>query len=588
MKVLKKIYIVSILLLWVNYCFTQNTEKSKVKINNLKLVNSSALEFSPAYYKEDLVFVSNNPINGKTKVFDKKIKQPCMSLFITKKDRKGYYHKPEPFDAAFLSKVHEGPMTYDSQNEAIYFTRNDNKDNGKKPRYVGNTNYMKIYAATFNSEEWSAPELMPLNDEKSDACHPTISLDGEKLYFASNRTGGLGGMDLYMCKKVDGAWSDPVNLGAEVNSANNDIFPFIHEDGTLYFSSNRAKGLGGLDIYYTRIDTTGNYIKPISLSKPFNTDKDDFGFIVDKENKTGFLASNRSGGMGGDDIYSFTIPENTTPFSDVKLLSDTYKTQENGKNERLITVFVIDRKSGLPLSKAYVCIASTGSQKPAVETAGDNCFTMITDENGKAVLHVNLTNNYFVRINKTDFKPNQMTIMMNDNHNEAIVLLDKIGDTPTAAVSGGNGEEDPTGSNNVKKAKNDRVYQLRNIYYDYNDASIRFDASLVLDSLVQILHEFPDMEIELAAHTDSRGNVPYNINLSKRRANSVIDYLVSKGIKRRRLNAIGYGKQQLSNECGDGVPCPPEKHQDNRRTEIRVLKSGGSEGKIILPNRNRN
>ncbi len=579
MKTSKYIILLGILLFGANQSFAQNVEKSKVKINNLKLVNSSALEFSPAYYKDDLIFVSNNPIQGKKKVFDKKLKLPAMSLFITKKDRKGYYHKPEPFDSAFLSKVHEGPITYDSQNEVIYFTRNDNKDNGAKPRYVGNTNYMKIYAATYNSEDWSTPELMPLNDEKSDACHPSISLDGEKLYFASNRAGGLGGMDLYMCKKVDGAWSEPVNLGDEVNSAQNDVFPFIHEDGTLYFSSNRPKGLGGLDIYYTRIDTTSSYIKPISLGKPFNTDKDDFGFIVDKENKTGFLASNRGGGMGGDDIYSFAIPENTKPFSDVKLLSDTYKTQENGKNERLITVFVLDRKSGLPLSKAYVCITSTGRQKPAVETAGDNCFTMITDENGKAVLHVSLNNNYFVRINKTDFKPNQMTIMMNDSHNEAIVLLDQIGDTPLATVNGG-GEEDPTGSNNVKKTKNDRIYQLRNIYYDYNEASIRFDASVVLDSLVQILFEFPNMEVELAAHTDSRGNVPYNINLSKRRANSVIDYLVSKGIKRRRLNAIGYGKQQLSNECGDGVPCPPEKHQDNRRTEIRILKSFGTEWEI--------
>ena len=144
-----------------------------------------------------------------------------------------------------------------------------------------------------------------------------------------------------------------------------------------------------------------------------------------------------------------------------------------------------------------------------------------------------------------------------------------------------NTEDEPNSNSSNKASKSDRIYQLRNIYYEYDDASITPGTSAVLDSLVQVLYKFPEMEIELAAHTDSRGNVPYNINLSKRRANSVIDYLVSKGIKRRRLNAVGYGKQQLSNECGDGVPCPPEKHQENRRTEIRVLKSGGSEGKII-------
>ena len=581
MKTVKSIFTISTLLMVSHFSFSQNAEKekSKVKINNLRLVNSKALDFSPAYFKEDLVFVSNNVISDKKKVFDKNMKQASMSLFITKKERSGYFRKPELFDTAFMSKVHDGPITYDSQNEVIYFTRNDNEHDGKKPRYVNKTNYMKIYASTFNSENWSTPELMPFNDEKSDACHPTISLDGEKLYFASNRPGGLGGMDLYMCKMADGAWSEPINLGAAVNSAANEVFPFIHEDGTLYFSSNKPKGLGGLDIYYTRIDNLGNFIKPISMGKPFNTDKDDFGFIVDKDNKTGFLSSDRMGGMGGDDIYNFSIPEGIKPFSDVKQLSDVNKTTQNSKDERLVSVYVIDRKSGLPLSKAYVCLASTGTQAPTVETAGDHCYTIITDENGKAVLHVNLNSNYFVRINKTDFKPTQMNILMNESRNESMILLDKIGETADNASN--NTEDELSGNSSNKSSKNDRIYQLRNIYYEYDDASITPGASIMLDSLVQILYQFPNMEIELAAHTDSRGNAPYNINLSKRRANSVIDYLVSKGIKRRRLNAVGYGKQQLSNECGDGVPCPPEKHQENRRTEIRVLKSGGSEGKII-------
>jgi outer membrane protein OmpA-like peptidoglycan-associated protein len=572
---------------------TQNASNAdKIKINNMRLVNSAALDFSPAFYKDDLVFVSNNTINGKKKVFDKNIKQASMSLFITKKDRSGYYRKPEAFDSTFISTVHEGPITYDAQNDVIYFTRNDTKPGGKKPRYVNSTNYMRIYSSVFDSENWSTPELAPFNDEKSDACHPTISADGEKLYFASNRAGGFGGMDLYMCKMVEGAWSEAVNLGSEVNSSKNEVFPFIHEDGTLYFSSNKAKGLGGLDVYYTRIDNTGNYLKPISMGKPFNTDKDDFGFIVNPENKMGFLASNRAGGLGGDDIYSFNIPEGTKPFSDVKQLSEAYKEEakttlsdkDNSKDsdaKRVVNIYVIDRKSGLPLSKSYICIASTGNQKPSVETGGDNCETITTDENGKAVLHINANSNYFVRINKTDFKPNTMTVIKNDNRNESIILLDKIGES----ANNNNSEMAENSSTNGNNAtKSNRIYKLSNIYYDYDDASIRPDARRSLDSLIQILYDFPEMEIELAAHTDSRGNVPYNINLSKRRANSVIEYLVSNGIKRRRLNAVGYGKKQLSNECGDGTPCPPEKHQENRRTEVRVIKSGGSEGKIVPQN----
>lgn len=569
MNTLKTIFILSFLLMVKNSAFTQNAEK--VKIQNLRLVNSSALDFSPAFFKGDLVFVSNNPINGKKKVFDSHIKQASMSLFISKKDRKNYFHKPEPFDTAFLSQVHEGPVSFDNQNEIMYFTRNDNTSDGQKPRYVNHVNHTKIYASVYTSESWGKPELMPFNDEKSDACHPTVSADGEKIFFASNRAGGYGGMDLYMIKMTDGSWSNPINLGATVNSPNNEVFPFIHEDGTLYFSSNKPKGQGELDIYYTRIDSTENYMKPVSLGKPFNTDKDDFGIIVDMENKTGFFSSNRGGGMGGDDIYNFTFTESTKPFSEVKLLSDAHKTRQKDKNKKAVNVYVIDRKSGLPLSKAYICTASTGNQKPSVETAGAHCETIITDENGKAVLQLNPQNNYFLRITKTDFKPNTMTVIVNDTRNEAIVLLDKIGET----------EESYATEAQHAKTENARIYKLRNIYYDYDDATVRPDARLVLDSLIQILYEFPAMEIELAAHTDSRGNSPYNLNLSKRRANSVFDYLVSKGIKRKRLNAVGYGKQQLTNECGDNTPCPPEKHQENRRTEIRVIKGGGSEAKII-------
>lgn len=546
----------------------QQTNADKVKINNMRLVNSPALDFAPAYFKDNLIFVSDNAVKDKKKIFDKKIKMASMSLFISKKDKNGYYRKPEPMDTSMVSQVHDGPVSFDAQNEILYFTRNDNKDNGKKVRYVDKVNYMRLYSSSLTEDSWGAPQLLPINDEKSDACHPSVSADGQRLYFSSNRAGGFGGMDLYMCTMNEGTWSEPVNLGAEVNSSKDELFPFIHEDGTLYFSSNRPKGQGGLDIFYTRIDNTGNYLKPVNLGKPFNTDKDDFGFIIDTENKTGLFSSNRSGGMGGDDIYSFAVPEGTKPFSDVKQLSDAYKKTQNTKDGKQFTVFVVERSSGLPLSKTYICTATTGNQTPSVERAGTNCETVMTDENGKAALQINPNLNYFIRINKSEFKQGVLTIVKNDARTEAFILLDKIGEKSESVASN-------------ETSKNSRIYQLRNIYYDYDNANIRPDARIVLDSLVEVLNQFPEMEIEIAAHTDSRGNVPYNLNLSKRRANSVIDYLLSKGIKRRRLNAVGYGKQQLTNECGDGTPCPPEKHQENRRTEIRILKSGGSDGKII-------
>ena len=566
-------------------------KSDRVKITNMKLVNTPSLDFSPAFYKKDLVFVSNNPINGKSKMFDKKIKQPTMSLFITKKDKNGYFKRPQPFDSAFVSHVHEGPVTFDIQNDAIYFTRNDNVNDGKKANFVNGVSFMKIYISYRTSEGWSQPESFPYNDDMSDACHPTISPDGERLFFASNRKGGLGGMDLYMCKKVNDDWDAPINLGESVNTPKNEVFPFIHDDGTLYFSSDDDEGMGGLDIYYTRADSKGEFGKPETLNAPFNSNQDDFGFILDNDSKIAYFSSNRKGSMGGDDIWSVTIPDGTSPFSDVLTRTEKLKTVKIGENNKLVTVYAIDRRSGNPIGKAYICSATTGAKTPSVENAGDNCETFITDENGKALLHLNVNENYYIRINKTDFKPTQLGILKDETKNEIVVLLDKSSDLTTYKIQESLMEASTPVSNNPSNTiltsntnGDSRVYYLHNIYYDYDDASIRYDARIALDTVVAVLNQFPNMEIELAAHTDSRGNVPYNLELSKRRANSAKEYIVSRGISRDRVVTVGYGKEQLTNKCRDGIPCPPEKHQENRRTEVRILKSGGADGKIIQQN----
>lgn len=567
--------------LWLTATTLMAQKSEKVKITNLKLVNSPALDFSPALYKKDIVFVSNNAIEGTDKYFDKKIKQQAMSLFISKKDRSGYFHRPKPFDSFFVSHVHEGPVSFDLQNDAIYFTRNDNTQSGKKFKYANDgISYMKIYISYRTSEGWSEPESFPFNDDSSDACHPTLSPDGERLFFASNRKGGFGGMDLYMCKKVNDEWGEPINLGDNVNSPYNEAFPFIHDDGTLYCASDSPNGLGGLDIYYTRADSQGEFKKLEALLSPFNTKQDDFGLVLESDGRTAYLSSNRKGSTGGDDIWMADIPDKTPPFSDVETLSENLKSTKANPNNKLVSLLVIDRQTGNPLSKVFVCTATTGTKTPSVETAGTNCETVITDETGKAVLSLNVNDNYYIRINKTEFKPTQLTVLKDYNRSEIVVLLDKnpdfsqeSGSTPLSYTSGKTLNSNTNGDN--------QVYYLHNIYYDYGDASIRRDARIALDTLATILNNFPDMEIELAAHTDSRGNAPYNMELSKRRANNALDYLLSKGIDKKRVRAIGYGKEQLTNKCRDGVPCPPEKHQENRRTEVRIIKSGGADGKII-------
>jgi outer membrane protein OmpA-like peptidoglycan-associated protein len=391
---------------------------------------------------------------------------------------------------------------------------------------------------------------------------------------------------LYLCKKIGDSWGKPINLGAKINTDKNEAFPFIHDDGKLYFSSDNTEGMGGMDIYYTSVDAKEGFKTPEPLNPPFNSEKDDFGFIINPENKEGYFSSDRDGGVGEDDIYGFYLPGDVIPFSEVKQLSDNYKDTKNDKNARIVTVYTIDRKTSTPLSNVFLCKASTGNQLPTAQTAGDICETTITDTTGKAVVHMVLQDNYFIRIIKPEYKPVQLSIMKDDNRDNFIILMDKIQDI-TEEKTDKKIEPKPAEKENIVRS-DDRIFYLRNIYYDYNDYTIRWDARETLDSLVKILKNFPDMEVEVAAHTDSRGNIPYNLKLSKQRANSVIDYLTDRGITRNRLQPVGYGELQPVNGCGDGVPCPPEQHELNRRTEIRILRSGSALGKVFPQGNNKN
>ena len=204
-------------------------------------------------------------------------------------------------------------MTFDKTGENIYFSRNNNEGNGKKATYTEGVSRLKIYTAQRKGEgSWAVPMELPFNENNSDACHPSISVDGDKLYFSSNRVGGYGGMDLYVSERVNGVWGKPTNLGQKINTPKNEVFPFVHADGTLFYSSNGLPGSGGLDIYYLKNSRQeGGLGVPVNLGVPFNSDKDDFGYIIDADMKNGYFTSSRSGGFGGDDIYAFNVPQGT-------------------------------------------------------------------------------------------------------------------------------------------------------------------------------------------------------------------------------------------------------------------------------------
>jgi outer membrane protein OmpA-like peptidoglycan-associated protein len=698
---------------------------TKVNISNVSVINSTTLDFSPAFHKDGLVFVSNNAIEGKTKMLDKRINQKTMSMFIAKRNAQGELQKPEPFALELVTTVHEGPLTFTNDCKTIYFSRNNNHKQGTA-KYVDLIDRMQIYESHLTDKGWTKPKQLEFDREVKDYCHPTLSADNQKLYFSSNRKGGFGGMDLYVSyKQTNGDWGKPINLGASINSNKNEVFPFIHDDGTLYFSSSKEGGIGGLDVYYARTKAMSNiyavkaanlenqkanvsredFDGPLSIGTPFNSEKDDFGFILDKQKKLGYFTSNRAGGFGEDDIYSFATIDELNPtekereitllvldektrlpitkaevalglnnlFSNQKLVTDkegktTLKlnrthdydikvnkesydleslalAKDDGREEVIvlmkqpdmtehdIVLKVLDAKTRLPLSNAVVSIGLNN---------------MFTDSEGKAILKLTRSEEYKIKVDKMSYIGERMTFQKGDTREElevlltnnvpnsaAIVTTTPNSNTPTiqngnsTTIQNNNGvtspDKMPAGTNPVAESTavtttpatptrepnrsdypykpsaevkpsnteivktntttvavvSNEMYELKSIYYNFDKANIRSDASRTLDSLITILNKFPDMEIELTAHTDSRGSDRYNDNLSQRRAINAEVYLLKKGILKSRIQHASRGENQLTNECGDDVPCNDRLHQMNRRTEVRIIKKGSAEGKVI-------
>jgi outer membrane protein OmpA-like peptidoglycan-associated protein len=604
-----------------------------VVISNEQTINTRQLEFSPAFFEDGIVFISSQKPLSKEKAFDERIESGTMSIFLARRDENGQLGKPEAFANSLVSSLHEGPLTFDKTAENIFFSRNNSENNGRKAKYTEGVSRLKIYTAQRQGEaNWGLPTELSFNENNSDACHPSISMEGDKLYFSSNRAGGYGGMDLYVSEKTStGTWGKPKNLGAKINTAKNEVFPFIHADGTLFYSSNGLPGSKSLDIFYAKWEaadfsnTTNNKQKsgfstPIALGDLFNSDKDDFGFIIDLDMKNGYLTSNRVGGIGNDDIYSFSInngtlfdneeekkayvlankaskkPSKTKPPVNAKpknpVNANTTTTENLSTNnpnnndqkatDESITLIVIDRETGKPIPKANAAYLNLDNvsvldimagntqnkQTPFIKPDGSFALELVaakmlnqqTNVGGKTEFESDKEDNYVISVSKEGYETEQIRITKGDTRDEIVVLLNR-----------------PSSKFVIKEGAS---FKLKNVYYNYNDASIRPDAAKDLNALLAMMRKYPDLEVELGSHTDARGTTEYNVDLSQRRADNAVQYLVNRGINARRIVAKGYGESRLRNHCGSGVPCSEEEHKINRRTEVKITKSGKMEGQI--------
>lgn len=554
-----------------------------IAVENVVVVNTNKLDFSPTFYRDGIVFVSNRkrPKSAR-KITDNKdewLGDNFMSLYYAPKTADGL-DIPQEFSVNITTRYHEGPVAFSKDGNRIFFTRNNYENGQKKTNRKGDT-LLKIYTAVRNGEDWTSIAELPFNVDEYDQCHPTLSADGRVLVFSSNREGGKGGMDLYKSEFLNGQWSAPINLGPQINTSQNEVFPYVHDDGKLYFASNGHGGYGGLDVLVAK-KMNSTWASPTNIGSPINSIDDDFGYILEASGKGGYFSSSRRSGLGKDDIYQFSI---ATP--------EPTKTEEVFTEKglrKIIAGTVSDGVSGDRLGKVKVSLVN--------RVTGQRMSTFSDDKGEFAFRSSPIGEGYALQVSKEGYNAYAEDLnlrqLATDTRaiKEYFFLLNPVGSTapppvpvavpvvntpaPVAEAPNAAMEEVITfkeGLNTDLKLGTKLV--LDEILFEYGSYDLQITSLPILDKVATLLNQHSKLGIELSAHTDSRGNASYNERLSRRRAESVVTYLVQQGIQPNRLIPIGSGESNVRNGCIDGVPCSEEQHRSNRRIEMKMIQMLG-------------
>jgi outer membrane protein OmpA-like peptidoglycan-associated protein len=497
-------------------CNSVNRFMEDTTLYTLKHVKTEGVtnSFSQQPYAGGLVFSADRPeFKGKNK--NPWTGNSYQDLYFTQKDEQGRWISPVLLKGEINGQYHEGPASFSADGNTVYFTRSDyvKRKAGKNSENVNN---LKIFRATLKGDQWVDLVPMSFNSDEHSVGHPSLSADGHTLYFVSDAPGGYGGTDIYRVKKDGSEWGIPENLGKEVNTPGNEMFPYIHQDGTLYFSSDAHNNMGGLDVFMTT-EIDGKWLQVENLNYPLNSSRDDFAYVVNKDSQTGFVSSNRT---SKDQIYEFKKNDPTFTLSGV--------VYESGNDSKVIADARIEL---LDLNSGEVLVA-------------------ISNEKGMYQIGLKPFTNYLIKAVKTLH----------------------FADVDSVSTTGFKTSQNLTRDFHLTPYVIEKPIVLDNIYYDLDKWFIREDAARELDKLVKILKDNPEISIELSSHTDSRASDHYNLVLSDKRAKAAVDYIASCGIDIERMTWKGYGETKLVNQCKNQVKCSEEEHQQNRRTEFKVIK----------------
>ena len=583
--------------------------------------NSERADMTPFVFEDTIYFSSARKPQYLARRVDPWNDQPFMNIYQGHVAKDGTVNDVRPFRSDMNTTYHESNLVISDDGREMYFTRNNFLD-GERTVSDDGVNNLQIYSRRRTGTTWGPIVPFIFNSPMYSTGHPALSADGQRLYFTSDKPGGIGGKDLYVCLRTPhGSWGAPNNLGTEINTEGDEMFPFIHEN-ILYFASDGHLGLGGLDLFRVTVRAKGFGVVE-NLNAPVNSKFDDFGMCLTKDGTVGYMTSDRDGATFGEEIYRFQVK--VTPQEERKWIGRVLdqndalpiahlpvKLYDLNQNELARTV---TSQNGTYEFPSPTVPAEVHAEIPGGATAilpQDDITISTFGDTELPDLYIDGVMDLPVNAILTDARTNEplagVRISVKDTRDGSILF---VGDTDERGISQGQipdrrygddmnlevtftkhgyfkkvsfvdfrilmfleqsltGPEGQTLSAVINGVDIAKAMNLRPIYFDFREAKIRSDAMGELDLVAEVMRVDPAMRIDLRSHTDSRASQEYNQALSQRRAESTRQYLIEQGIEATRITAHGFGERELVNECADGTECSEEEHQLNRRTEFIV------------------
>jgi tetratricopeptide (TPR) repeat protein len=589
-------------------------DSSRYKVRNLPF-NSQASDFGAFPYNGGVIFASSrtggNPVNREFQW----LAAPFLDLyFVEAKDDSGaVWGRPLKMKGEINTRYHESSFTSAEGQTRAYFTRN-NYHNQQKRKSEGNVILLKVYSAEMEGIEGKDIQEFPYNNDDYSMGHPAFSPDGSFMVVVSDKPDGMGGKDLYKCFKEGAGWGKPINLGPSINTPGDEMFPFVHPDGSLYFSSNGQAGLGHLDIF----KAAPGWSKAVNCGYPLSSPFDDFAVQFNADGLSGYFSSNRPNGVGDDDIYYF-------------------RGQESAAS---VEVIVMDKVAKLPIENAQIVVKDNGTGEVVeyyTDSLGRIYFPTLLDKTfGSTVFTQEFAEYPFNMATPSDsgithFKylvelynpPPALNVLVIDGHTgeklpgSKVAMINVLTHDTLYRIADRNARfaikldvdaiydmhVSHDGYLNYREVVNTMGFQyngdtiiplfmekisfnkpivLENIHYDFDKWFIRQDAAPDLMKVAQLMQDNPRIKVELSSHTDCRGSDEYNRVLSQKRAEEARNFLAIQGIEPYRIVATGYGESRLTNGCDDGVPCTEDQQFANRRTEFTILGYIESNGSLAI------